>query len=123
MSISAKNILGTELQPCSLEPMTGFYRDGCCKTDASDQGLHVVCAVVTDAFLEFSRSRGNDLTTPIPMYDFPGLSHGDRWCLCALRWKEALDAGVAPPIVAESTNEAALRVLALEDLMQYAIHQ
>ncbi len=86
---SAKNVLGLPLESCSTNPMTGFYRDGCCNTGASDMGLHVVCAVMTDEFLRFSRSRGNDLSTPIEMYDFPGLKAGDRWCLCAARWKEA----------------------------------
>ncbi len=96
----AINVLGTPLQVCSTEPMTGYYRDGCCNTDATDRGSHVICAEVTDEFLTFSRQRGNDLSTPRPEYRFPGLVAGDRWCLCALRWKEAFDAGVAPNVLA-----------------------
>ena len=93
----AKNILGTELQSCCTDPITGFFRDGYCNTNQMDKGMHVVCAIVTDAFLDFTKSRGNDLSTPRPEFQFPGLKSGDRWCLCALRWKEAYEEGVAPP--------------------------
>ena len=116
----ATNVLGTELQTCGTDPVTGFYRDGCCHTGPEDHGTHVVCAVVTDAFLQFSRARGNDLVTPRPEYRFPGLRDGDRWCLCVSRWKEALDAGVAPPVVLEATHEKALSVVSLEDLRAHA---
>ena len=116
----ALNVLGTELVPCSLDPLTGFFRDGCCNTDERDLGLHVVCAQVTREFLEFSRARGNDLVTPRRDLGFPGLQPGDRWCLCALRWKEALDAGVAPPVDLESTHQRALEVLTLEQLKSRA---
>ena len=114
------NVLGTELEPCSDEPLTGFYRDGCCRTGADDAGLHVVCARMTAAFLEFSRTRGNDLITPRPEFLFPGLQPGDQWCLCAARWQEALDAGVAPPVVLESTHISALEFVQLDDLMRHA---
>ena len=107
----AKNILGTELQSCCTDPMTGFFRDGYCHTNRMDHGTHVVCAVVTDEFLEFSRARGNDLITPRPEYQFPGLQAGDSWCLCALRWKEACDAGVAPPLKPAATHEKALELI------------
>ncbi|MCB9158918.1 MAG: DUF2237 domain-containing protein [Caldilineaceae bacterium] len=114
------NVLGTELEPCSAEPLTGFYRDGCCRTGADDAGLHVVCARMTAEFLEFSRTRGNDLITPRPEFLFPGLQPGDQWCLCAARWQEALDAGVAPPVVLESTHISALEFVQLDDLMRHA---
>lgn len=117
---SPKNVIGTELVTCSTDPMTGFYRDGCCHTGASDVGVHVVCAVMTDEFLHFSRARGNDLSTPNPGYQFPGLKAGDRWCLCAGRWKEAYDAGKAPPVVLEATHVSALEFASLEELSQYA---
>ena len=116
-----KNVFGEELKSCSVSPMTGFYRDGCCRTGPQDLGMHVVCTEVTKEFLEFSKSRGNDLTTPNPEYDFPGLKPGDRWCLCALRWKEALDSGFAPPVILASTNESVLDVVSLEDLKKHAI--
>jgi uncharacterized protein (DUF2237 family) len=115
------NVLGTELQPCSDDPLTGFYRDGCCRTGADDVGLHVVCARMTAEFLEFSRTRGNDLITPRPEFLFPGLQPGDQWCLCAARWQEALDAGVAPPVVLESTHISALEFVQLDDLMRHAV--
>ena len=92
-----KNILGGDLEPCSMDPVTGYFRDGCCRTGSGDYGVHVVCAVMTDEFLAFSKSKGNDLSTPIPEYHFPGLKAGDRWCLCAARWQEAFEAGMAPP--------------------------
>lgn len=111
-----KNVLGGELQVCCTSPMTGFYRDGYCKTGANDVGRHTVCAIVTDEFLEFSRSVGNDLSTPHPEWGFPGLTAGDKWCLCVLRWKEAYDAGVAPPVVLEATNESSLQHVTLAQL-------
>ena len=116
----AKNVLGTELIPCGTDPMTGFYRDGCCHTGASDTGIHVVCAVMTADFLRFSRARGNDLSTPNLELEFPGLKPGDRWCLCAGRWKEAYDAGAAPPVVLEATHISALEFASIEELRRYA---
>jgi uncharacterized protein len=115
----AKNILGEALEVCSIDPMTGFFRNGCCETGAQDMGTHVVCAQVTPAFLEFTKSRGNDLMTPRP--GFPGLKPGDRWCLCVSRWQEALEIGVAPPVVLSATHEAALQVVSLDDLKQHAL--
>lgn len=115
-TIMTKNVLGTELQACCFQPKTGFYRDGYCHTGPTDSGRHVVCAEMTQEFLDFTKSRGNDLCTPFPQFDFPGLKVGDRWCLCALRWKEAFDAGKAPKVILESTNEAALRYIGIEDL-------
>ncbi len=119
--MNAKNVLGTPLVPCSYDPLTGFYRDGCCKTDAHDIGSHVICARVTQAFLDFSLSRGNDLITPRPEYRFAGLKAGDRWCLCALRWKEALEAGVAPPVVLECTHLRALDYVTLDQLRRHEL--
>ena len=116
----ARNVLGSELIPCSHDPLTGYFRDGCCNTDASDRGSHVVCAVVTDEFLEYSKSRGNDLSTPRPEYRFPGLKDGDRWCLCALRWREALSEGIAPDVVLECTHEKALDFVSLDHLLAHA---
>ncbi|MAT70765.1 MAG: hypothetical protein CMJ58_14720 [Planctomycetaceae bacterium] len=118
---SPKNVLGEPLQTCSTDPLTGFYRDGCCRTGQSDAGVHVVCTQVTDEFLLFSQARGNDLSTPNPMYQFPGLVAGDRWCLCAQRWQEALLAGVAPPVVLAATHISALEFIDLEDLQAHAI--
>ena len=120
MTDVARNVLGTDLVPCSYDPLTGYFRDGCCHTDMHDLGSHVVCAIMTDEFLEFSRSRGNDLSTPRPEYRFAGLEDGDRWCLCALRWKEALAAGVAPAVVLECTHARALEFVTLEQLQEYA---
>ena len=117
----AKNVLGGKLEVCCTSPLTGFYRDGCCNTGPADAGVHTVCARVTAEFLAFSRSRGNDLSTPVPEFGFPGLEPGDQWCLCAARWKEALDAGVAPPVVLAATHEAALEVVPLEDLKRHAL--
>lgn len=117
----AKNVLGTDLQTCSLDPMTGFYRDGCCNTGMEDEGMHTVCAVMTDEFLRFSKSRGNDLSTPMQMYGFPGLKAGDRWCLCALRWKEAFEADMAPQVVLEATHMSVLEFVDLEDLQKHAV--
>jgi len=115
------NVLGGRLEPCSVEPRTGFFRDGCCNTGPDDLGLHVVCARMTAKFLAFSAERGNNLSTPQPEVGFPGLKPGDRWCLCAGRWREALDAGVAPPVVISATHEEALAVVALDDLKRHAI--
>jgi len=117
----ALNVLGEPLAPCGLDPMSGFYRDGCCNTGYDDMGIHVICARMTREFLKFSKNRGNDLSTPSPEAGFPGLKPGDRWCLCAGRWKEALDAGVAPPVVLAATHEEALAVVSLADLKRYAI--
>jgi uncharacterized protein len=118
---SATNVLGTELLPCSTDPMTGFYRDGCCTTGAGDLGVHVVCAQMTAEFLAYTKAQGNDLSTPVPAFQFPGLKPGDRWCLCAARWQEALEDGVAPPVVLEATHAAAVEHVALADLKEHAI--
>lgn len=117
------NALGAPLVPCSYEPLTGYYRDGCCTTDAHDHGSHVLCARVTQAFLDFSVARGNDLVTPRPELRFKGLRAGDRWCLCAMRWHEALLAGVAPPVVLECTHVKALQFVSLEQLQAHALTQ
>jgi uncharacterized protein len=116
----SKNILGTPLVPCSYDPLTGYYRDGCCNTDEHDHGTHVVCARMTQEFLVFSLERGNDLMTPRPEHRFAGLQVGDRWCLCAARWKQALEAGCAPPVLLESTHEKALQFATLEELQSHA---
>ena len=116
----ALNVLGTELMPCSTNPVTGFFRNGCCETGPDDLGLHTVCAVMTAEFLAFSKATGNDLSTPMPAYGFPGLKPGDRWCLCAPRWKEALDAGMAPQLVLEATHEETLAIVPLGVLRDYA---
>ncbi|MGY6550290.1 MAG: DUF2237 family protein [Erythrobacter sp.] len=118
----ARNVLGDALEPCCFAPRTGFYRDGFCRTGDSDAGRHVICAEMTDAFLEFTRMRGNDLVTPRPEYDFPGLRAGDRWCLCALRWREACEAGCAPPVVLASCDVRALDYVALDTLLAHALH-
>ncbi len=115
-------MLGTPLADCSHDPMTGFFRDGCCQTGRGDVGLHIVCVRVSDEFLAFSKSRGNDLSTPIPEYGFPGLRDGDQWCLCAVRWKEALEADAAPPVVLEATHVSTLEFVDLEDLQHHAWH-
>lgn len=112
----SRNVLGEPLIACSFDPLTGYFRDGCCNTDEHDHGTHVVCARVTQEFLTFSAARGNDLMTARPQWRFPGLKPGDRWCLCVTRWKEALDAGVAPPVILASTHENALQHVTLEDL-------
>ena len=117
----AKNVLGTELQPCCKFPMTGFYRDGYCRTGADDIGRHVVCIRVTEEFLAFSAATGNDLSTPRPELDFPGLIPGDQWCLCALRWQDAFASGAAPEIILSATHESALEVIKLKDLKEYAV--
>jgi uncharacterized protein len=119
--MTAKNVLGGPLLPCSLEPLTGWYRDGCCNTDAADQGLHTVCAVMTEEFLAFSKSAGNDLSTPRPEYGFPGLNPGDRWCLCAGRWEEARIAGFAPEVVLEATHAKTVEVTMLGHLQAHAV--
>jgi uncharacterized protein (DUF2237 family) len=118
--MTAKNVLGTELIACSYDPLTGYFRDGCCQTRPDDTGSHVICAKMTQAFLAFSLERGNDLTTPKPEWRFPGLKAGDRWCLCASRWTEALEAGVAPPVILESCHERALMFAELDDLKAHA---
>ena len=118
---AALNVLGEPLAPCSLDPVTGFYRDGCCNTDYDDTGIHTVCVRVTAKFLAFSKQRGNDLSTPMPEFGFPGLKPGDQWCLCAGRWKEALDAGAAPSVVLASTHEETLAIVALDDLKRHAL--
>ena len=114
-----KNVLGTELKVCCKKPMTGFYRDGFCNTGADDRGSHTVCIRATNEFLAFSKSRGNDLSTPRPEFQFPGLVDGDKWCLVAMRWQEALEADAAPEVVLEATHEAALQYVSLEDLRKY----
>ena len=121
MSLQARNVLGSALVPCSHDPLTGFYRDGCCTTDAHDAGSHVVCAKVTQEFLDFSLTVGNDLSTPRPEYRFVGLKAGNRWCLCARRWHEAFRAGVAPPVILESTHERVLDFVTLAQLQAGAL--
>ena len=121
MKAESKNVLGGPLADCSKSPMTGFFRDGCCNTSDEDAGSHTVCCVVTADFLRFSKSRGNDLSTPAPQYGFPGLKPGDRWCLCAARWREALEAKAAPLVVLTATHERALEVVSLADLKRHAI--
>ncbi len=116
----AKNVLGTDLESCSHDPLTGFFRDGCCNTGAEDAGMHTLCAHVTDEFLAFSKSRGNDLSTPHPAYQFPGLKDGDHWCLCVLRWKEAYEAGQAPKVNLKATHMSVLEYVDLEVLKEYA---
>lgn len=116
-----KNVFGKELVHCCLSPITGFFRDGFCRTDKTDHGRHTVCAQMTDAFLQFSRQHGNDLSTPRPEFDFPGLKAGDRWCVCVLRWAEALDHGVAPPVILDSCDESVLQFVSMEDLEEHAI--
>lgn len=117
----ARNVLGGLLQVCSVSPMTGFVRDGVCHTGPHDIGSHTVCAQMTEAFLDYSRQRGNDLVTPVPEYDFPGLKPGDRWCVCAARWLEAAEDGVAPPVVLDATHERALGKVSLADLQYHAL--
>ncbi|CAN5757031.1 DUF2237 family protein [soil metagenome] len=116
----SSNVFGTELEPCSQDPLTGFYRDGCCETGPEDLGVHTVCAIMTEEFLEFSKERGNDLSTSRPEYGFRGLEPGDRWCLCAARWKEAWEAGMAPQVVLTATHEATLEIVPLEALVKVA---
>jgi len=121
MSTQQRNVYGEPLEVCSLNPTTGFYRSGCCETGAEDVGVHSVCVQVTQEFLAFSKSRGNDLSTPRPEFGFPGLNPGDRWCLCAARWQEALEAGVAPRVVLAATHEATLEIAELADLKRHAL--
>lgn len=118
-----KNIFGTELISCSLSPKTGFYRDGCCNTDSEDHGVHTVCSIMTKEFLEFSKSRGNDLSTPRPQWNFPGLKPGDRWCLCAPRWMEAYKAGKAPGVKLQATHEKTLEFVEMEMLLEYGVKE
>ena len=120
MAIEIRNVLGTVLQTCSREPLTGWNRDGCCRSGAGDHGVHVVCARVTQPFLEFSKISGNDLSTPRAEYGFPGLKPGNQWCLCAARWQEAFEAGFAPGVVLEATHESALEFIDLANLKQHA---
>ena len=117
----ALNVLGQPLAPCSLDPLTGFYRDGCCNTGYDDTGIHTICVRVSREFLAFSKSRGNDLSTPAPEFGFAGLKPGDQWCLCAGRWREALEAGMAPPVVLAATHEETLAVVPLAALKRHAI--
>lgn len=117
----ARNVLGEPLDICSMNPMTGFYRDGCCATGEEDYGSHTVCAVMTSGFLEFSKSHGNDLSTPVPELGFPGLKPGDRWCLCAPRWQEAFEAGQAPRVVLRASHAGALAHCSLRDLKRFAV--
>jgi uncharacterized protein (DUF2237 family) len=119
--VTEQNVLGGALEMCSTSPRTGWFRDGCCRTDENDFGRHVVCAVMTEEFLEFTRSRGNDLSTAAPEHGFPGLDPGDRWCLCVDRWRQALLAGVAPPVILAATHSKALDVVSLDDLELHAI--
>ena len=118
---AGKNVLGGDLATCSEDPMTGFYRDGCCRTGRDDFGLHTVCTEMTAEFLKFSRAAGNDLSTPMPLHGFPGLKPGDHWCLCVTRWKEALEAGCAPRVVLEATHMSAIEFVSLEDLEAHAV--
>ena len=121
MAKSELNVLGGTLGGCSLEPLTGFFRDGCCNTGPEDVGLHVVCTQVTSEFLEFARQQGNDLISPVPHYGFPGLVPGDRWCVCAATWRQAYEAGVASPVVLEATHEETLAVIPLDALKEHAL--
>lgn len=116
-----RNVLGGELRSCCTDPMTGFYRDGYCRTGPDDTGRHTVCILATDEFLAYSKAAGNDLSTPMPQYRFPGLKEGDHWCLVAMRWKQALDDGMAPQVVLAATHESTLEIIDLEDLKKYAI--
>lgn len=118
-----KNVLGGELKCCCMKPLTGFYRDGYCRTGADDTGRHTVCIRATDEFLKFSKMAGNDLSTPMPQYAFPGVQDGDKWCLCVLRWREAFEAGMAPQVVLEACHESVLKVVSLEDLQAYALDE
>ena len=117
----ARNVFGEPLADCSHDPLTGFFRDGCCNTGAGDAGVHTVCARVTAEFLAFSRARGNDLSTPVEAFGFPGLKPGDQWCLCAARWREAMEAGCAPPVRLTATHERTLEIVDLADLKRHAI--
>ncbi len=116
-----KNVLGTDLRSCCTDPMTGFYRDGYCRTGADDTGRHTVCIIATEEFLRFSKAVGNDLSTPMPQYAFPGLVAGDKWCLCMLRWREALEAGMAPQVILEACHESVLKIVTIKDLRDHAL--
>lgn len=120
-AFESTNVFGEPLQTCGVDPVTGFFRDGCCNTGHADGGMHTVCAIVTEAFLEFSKRQGNDLTAAVPLADFPGLEPGDQWCLCAGRWLEAYKAGVAPLVNLEATHEETLAVISLDILADYAV--
>ncbi|WP_234571484.1 DUF2237 family protein [Rhodohalobacter sp. 614A] len=120
MNFQSKNVFGESLQNCSTDPVTGYYRNGCCDSGEDDRGDHMVCAIMTEEFLEFSKAKGNDLSTPMPQFNFPGLKPGDKWCLCAARWKEAYNEGMAPLVVLEATNELTLEVVSMEVLLEYA---
>lgn len=116
-----KNVLGTNLEPCCLNPLTGFFRDGYCSTSPEDHGVHTVCALITDEFLDYSKAQGNDLSTANPRYGFPGLKAGDTWCLCASRWRDALRDGKAPQVVLASTHQATLKIVSLDELKAHAV--
>lgn len=118
---SQRNVFGEPLIACSTEPLTGFFRDGCCNTGMMDTGTHTVCAIMTETFLTFTKTKGNDLSTPIPRYNFPGLKPGDKWCLCVNRWKEAFEAGCAPLVVLEATNEKSLETVTMEQLISHTV--
>lgn len=120
MVTEATNVVGGKLETCCTSPMTGYYRDGKCNTGGGDFGAHTVCAQLTEEFLQFTKSKGNDLSTPVPEFNFPGLKPGDCWCLCASRWKEAMDAGVAPPVVLAATHALTLEYVSLDELKQHA---
>jgi hypothetical protein len=119
--VMQKNVLGQRLETCGREPLTGFYRDGCCNTGPEDLGMHTVCCLVTDEFLRVSAELGNDLSTPMPQFDFPGLKAGDRWCVCAARWLQVQRAGAACPVVLEATHEATLEIIPFDLLLRYAV--
>lgn len=121
VKVESKNVLGQPIQVCGCDPMTGFYRDGCCDTGPDDMGVHTVCCIVTDEFLQTSRALGNDLITPAPHFGFPGLKAGDRWCVCASRWLQVFQAGAACPVVLEATHEATLRIVPFDLLLQHAV--
>ena len=118
-----KNVFGDPLIACSEDPITGYFRDGCCNTDERDLGMHTVCVVATKAFLEYSYEKGNDLITPMPHWDFPGLKPGDKWCLCALRFKQAMEDGCAPKVVLEATNEKTLDIVSMDELLEHAYYE
>ena len=115
------NIFNEPLEACSFDPVTGFFRSGCCETSKLDKGSHTVCAIMTEEFLKFSKSKGNDLSTPVPAFDFPGLNSGDRWCLCAARWLEAYEASSAPSIIAKATHIRALEIIPMEVIKEFAL--
>ena len=115
------NIFNEPLEACSFDPVTGFFRSGCCETSEQDKGSHTVCAIMTEEFLKFSKSKGNDLSTPVPAFDFPGLNSGDRWCLCAARWLEAYEAGSAPSIIARATHRRALEIIPMEAMKEFSL--